>query len=121
VKICIDIYASELGIIDKTDKTDLPIIVTTRMTNGLGVYRVRRVGKNIKPFDLRFSHNLLNGQYTLEMVDSIISHEVIHYLCYLLYSRRCKHGVEFKAMCKKFNCKEDGGSVKTESYQSNKK
>lgn len=58
---------------------DLPVEFSGRMTRTLGYYRYRILGSRIIPVKLQFAKSLLNGDYKIDTVDSVILHELCHW------------------------------------------
>lgn len=58
---------------------DLPIEVSGRMTRSLGLYRYRKLAFKIIPVKLQFAKSLLNGDYKVDTVDSVILRELCHW------------------------------------------
>ena len=106
VEACITSFFATEGI----DVPKIPIEVSYRMSRTLGYFRYRAS----KPVKLRFSGTLLNGFYTVEHVDEIIKHEVLHFLIFMVGHRNEIHGKIFKSYCRKYNCIFDGSSSKME-------
>lgn len=63
---------------------DLPITFSGRMTSTLGYFQRKYdyISGEMKPHKIQFSKHLINGNYKLETVESVIKHELTHWYIY---------------------------------------
>ena len=116
VRLCIDVIFNSEGI--EADKT-LPILISNRMTRTEGQFEYSwknrynngvREKHSYKATCLKFTSDVLNGTYTVEYLDDLICHEIIHYLLFAKGNYKESHGSIFKLYCRKYNCRLNGCS-----------
>ena len=112
VRFCLDMYCKE----EELETPNVTIKVSSRMTTCLGCVEYEKNGILGTPTKIQFSKELMIGKYTLDFVDEIIQHEIIHCIVLLKESHKENHGAIFKHYCKKFNCSSDGGNVEASNY-----
>lgn len=78
--------------------------IAKRRTSNLGKAHYERTNGKVKPSKLSFSFRLLDGRYTIELIDDIIKHEIWHHLDTLRngYSRE-SHGHKFRQIAEEFS------------------
>lgn len=81
------------------DKLEIPVVISSRMTNSLGLFYSSMVYKNGKrvrqPLKIAISKSLLE-YYSLENIEGVIKHELCHYHLYKKGGNYCDGDKEFE-------------------------
>lgn len=99
---------------------DIPIIINKRLKTTLGRFIHREINGNVNPLRFEFSYDFLKEE-TMDMITSVIHHEFIHLVANVYYNKRCRHGKEFKHLCKLYDVSNSGTSVITSNYRTSRK
>lgn len=81
------------------DKLEIPVVISSRMTNSLGLFYSKTIyikGKKVRqPLKISISKNLLE-YYSLENIEGVIKHELCHYHLYKMGGKFSDGDKEFE-------------------------
>lgn len=95
------------------DDYNIEVAINGRLTRTLGRCMFKRVNGVVTPYRIEFSRQFLESS-TDNCVESVIEHEACHALVTIETKEDHGHDYEFKAMCARVGCTNDGKSTKVE-------
>ena len=92
---------------------DIPVFINGRLTRTLGRVFQQNINGTYVPTKMEISRQLLQTA-TDESIESVISHEVAHFIVAKQTGEKHGHDEAFKLVCAKIGCTNDGYATKVE-------